>query len=224
MKIKLKKSDIVLIVIILIIIVSFIFIRLFASKSEPILLDYAKNKSTNIISSIINNSINKNIYNDTYDEIIKIEKDNYGNITNLNINNKNINKILYLVTNDILNNIKQLENGKYKDKYISNKDSIYYVPIGVIHDNPVLVNIGPKIPFKLDFLGSVDNKTITNIKEYGINSSMVEVFINLNLKVQIILPFRSETFNVSKNILLDSKIIQGKIPNYYGGLISNRTN
>ena len=135
-----------------------------------------------------------------------------------------INKILYLVTNDILNNIKQLENGKYKDKYISNKDSIYYVPIGVIHDNPVLVNIGPKIPFKLDFLGSVDNKTITNIKEYGINSSMVEVFINLNLKVQIILPFRSETFNVSKNILLDSKIIQGKIPNYYGGLISNRTN
>ena len=223
MRIKLKKSDVILIIIVLIIIVSFIFIRIFTYKSEPILLDYAKIKSVNIISSLINNSVNKIIYKSDYDEIIEIEKDSNANITNLNFNNKSINEILYLVTNDILYNIKQLENGEYNNlnaEYVTKKDSVYYVPIGIINDSPVLVNIGPKIPFKLDFLGSVNNETITNIKEYGINSSMVEVFVNLNLQVQIILPFKSETFSVNKNILLDSKIIQGKIPNYYGGIIS----
>ena len=114
MRIKLKKSDVILIIIVLIIIVSFIFIRIFTYKSEPILLDYAKIKSVNIISSLINNSVNKIIYKNDYDEIIEIEKDSNGNITNLNFNNKSINEILYLVTNDILYNIKQLENGESK--------------------------------------------------------------------------------------------------------------
>ena len=45
-------------------------------------------------------------------------------------------------------------------------------------------------------------------------------YLNINLNVGVILPFKSENVSVSKNILLESKIVQGQIPQYYGGIIT----
>ena len=222
-KFNIKKSDIILCIIILILIVTYILIKIFTFRSEPILLDYAKRKSTNIVSTLIDKSINEVLYNKEYEDLIEIEKDNNGQIVNLNFNNKEINDILYLSTENILKSVKLLENGNFDEldtEYIGDRELLYYVPIGVIHNIPVLVNIGPRIPFKIEILGSVENKTETSVKEYGINSSIIEVFLNINLQVQVILPFKTENYLSTKNILLDSKIIQGKIPEYYGGSIS----
>lgn len=213
MKLNIKDGDIVLLIIVLILIVSYIFIKIFSYRSEPILMDYAKRKTNNIVSSIINKSINDVIYKNSYENIIQIDKDKNGNITNLNFDSKKINELLYLTTNDILNSIDDLE-------HINSKDKVYYVPMGVIHNIPILVNIGPKIPFKIEIISSTNNSSYTNIKEYGINSSIVEVFIKIDIQIQVILPFRSEIIDVEKDILLDSKIVQGKIPEYYGGLLS----
>ena len=206
-----KQSDIVLIIIITILIISYLFIKIFTFKSEPILLDYAKRYSINTISNIINKCISEVLLEYEYEDIIEIEKDNNGIVESLNINNKIINEILYNSTKNILENIDNLE---------KNNNLIFYVPIGVIHDMPILVNIGPKIPFKIDILGSINNETLTQIKEYGINSSMIEVYLSIDMQVQVILPFVSETIDINKKILLDSKVIQGQMPEYYGGLLS----
>lgn len=210
-KIKIKNSDIVLIIIIVILLITYIFLKIFTYRSEPILLDYAKRKSTNMISSLINKSINEVLLKYNYENIIEIEKDKNGKVENLNINNKDVNEILYLTTDNVLNNIELLEKNKL----------LLYVPIGVIHNIPILVNIGPKIPFKIEILSSTNNDTFTKVKEYGINSSIVEVYLNVNIQLQVILPFTSEIIDVNKQLLLDSKIIQGDIPEYYGGLLTS---
>ena len=210
-KIKIKNSDIVLIIIIVILLITYIFLKIFTYRSEPILLDYAKRKSTNMISSLINKSINEVLLKYNYENIIEIEKDKNGKVENLNINNKDVNEILYLTTDNILNNIELLEKNKL----------LLYVPIGVIHNIPILVNMGPKIPFKIEILSSTNNDTFTKVKEYGINSSIVEVYLNVNIQLQVILPFTSEIIDVNKQLLLDSKIIQGDIPEYYGGLLTS---
>ena len=129
-KIKIKNSDIVLIIIIVILLITYIFLKIFTYRSEPILLDYAKRKSTNMISSLINKSINEVLLKYNYENIIEIEKDKNGKVENLNINNKDVNEILYLTTDNILNNIELLEKNKL----------LLYVPIGVIHNIPILVN------------------------------------------------------------------------------------
>ena len=210
-KIKIKNSDIVLIIIIVILLITYIFLKIFTCRSEPILLDYAKRKSTNMISSLINKSINEVLLKYNYENIIEIEKDKNGKVENLNINNKDVNELLYLTTDNILNNIELLEKNKL----------LLYIPIGVIHNIPILVNIGPKIPFKIEILSSTNNDTFTKVKEYGINSSIVEVYLNVNIQLQVILPFTSEIIDVNKQLLLDSKIIQGDIPEYYGGILTS---
>jgi len=217
--IHLKKSDVFLSIIVIILLMTYIFLRIFSYKSHTILLNYAKRKSINIISTIINKSLDEVLYNENYEEIIELKNDYEADISDININNKQINQMLYSMTENILNSISMLEDGNYDDintNYTNNEDLIYYVPIGVILNIPVLVNLGPKIPFKIDILGSVNNEVLTEIKDYGINNSLIEVKLKTYLQVQVILPFMSETFDVEKNIIIDSKIIGGKIPDYYG--------
>lgn len=204
-----KKSDIIILIIVLILIVSYIFIKLFTIRSESYLLEYSNKKSTNIVTSIINKSISEVLLSDDYENLINVEKNDNDNITNLNFNNKKINDILNKSTTYILSNIKELE---------SNDSLIFYVPIGIIHNIPVLVNISPKIPFKINIIGDVVSDTKINIEDYGINNSMIEIALNITMQVQIILPFKSNTISIDKKILLDNKVIQGQIPTYYGGL------
>ena len=204
-----KLSDKIFFVILLIIIVTVIYIKIFSSRSELILLDYASFKSTNMISSIINNSINDVLLENTYDNIITESKDKTGNIVNINFDNLIVNRLLYQITDNLLNN----QSLKYKDKS-------FFVPLGVIYNIPVLNNMGPKIPFRLEFIKGINSEAKINIKEYGINSSMVELIININIQMEVIMPFKSKAVSIDKNVILDSKIVQGKVPDYYGGLIS----
>ena len=114
--------------------------------------------------------------------------------------------------------------GKYDNlniDYLQETDLIFNVPIGVIYDIPILVGIGPKIPFKLDIITNSDNSVYTNIRDYGINNSIIEVILKINLNIQIILPFTSKEMQIVKEIPIDTKIIQGKVPTYYGSIGSN---
>ena len=220
---KIKTSDYILLVILFIVIVSFIEIKYFSHKSETILLDYSSNKITNIINEIINESINNKIYRYKYNDIIKIDGQNNENITSIDFDNEIVNSMLYMVSDEILGKIKLLESNNYDNlnlKYISSNDKVYYVPYGVIYGSSILSNLGPKIPFKISLVGSTNNETKINIDEYGINSSKVEVVLNINFKMMVLLPFKSKEIVINKTIILDSKIIQGKVPDYYGGMFS----
>lgn len=220
---KIKTSDYIILVILFIVIVSFIEIKYFSHKSETILLDYSSNKITNIINEIINESINNKIYRYKYNDIIKIDGQNNGNITSIDFDNEIVNSMLYMVSDEILGKIKLLESNNYDNlnlKYISSNDKVYYVPYGVIYGSSILSNLGPKIPFKISLVGSTNNETKINVEEYGINSSKVEVVLNINFKMMVLLPFKSKEIVINKTIILDSKIIQGKVPDYYGGMFS----
>lgn len=220
---RIKKCDKILLTLIIIFICTYIMIITFSNKSEVLLMEYAKNNTKNIMGLIINNSLNNILYKNKESNYIIIEKDNEGKITNLNFDTNKINKITYILSKKLFDDVKKIEEGKYNDldiKYITNNDLVYFIPIGIIHDNVIFNNLGPKIPFKIELIGNVDIGNNIELKDYGINSFIVEVYLNINLNVGVILPFKSENVSVSKNILLESKIVQGQIPQYYGGIIT----
>lgn len=214
--------DKIIILTISVFLLTYLMIKLFTIKSEKILLDYAQNKSMQLSSILINNAIYEITYNNNYESFMKtnINKDN---MLDIELDNKKANEILFQINDNILRNINNIEKGNFtifSDKYLDD-NLIFSVPIGVIYDIPILVGIGPKIPFKLDIIANTNNSIYTNIKEYGINNSIIEVILKINLNIQIILPFSSKEVNISKDIPIDTKIIEGKVPTYYGGLIKN---
>lgn len=232
-KIRLKKyknitgSDIILLIMIIILIICYIMLKVFTIKSEKILLNYAENKSKELSQLLVNNALEEIIIDANVEDIINLEKNQNNEIISLDFNNVKINEIELKISKNIQKNLKKLEENKKNsltEKYYDNKiDIIYEVPMSIIYDVPILVGIGPKVPFKLDVLGNVKTNVITNIKEYGINNSLVEVILNMKINIQIILPFSSKNIVIESNVPLKTKVIQGKIPTYYGGIISNKT-
>ena len=222
-----KKEDLILAIIVLVIIVSYIMLKIFTIKSEKILLNYAENKSKELSLMLINNAIEKNIVSSKLDDIIIIEKNESNEIISVDFDNQKIHTITTQINNNIQKNLLKLENDKDNEiisrYYNNNKKIIYDVPMSVIYDVPVLTGLGPRIPFKLDVLGNINSNMITNIKDYGINNSLIEISIEVSTEIQIILPFSSKNIVTKNTIPLKTKIIQGKIPTYYGNTITSKS-
>ena len=209
--IKFTLLDKIIILTMVIFLITYLMLKLFTIKSEIVLSNYAKNKSIQLSTELINSSLYEILYDKEYDTFMNTTNGS-SDMLDISLNNKKVNELLFLVNDNLLKNINLLER---------NDGLIFNVPIGVIYDIPVLVGIGPKIPFKLDIIASSDNTVYTNIRDYGINNSIIEVILKINLNVQILLPFTSKEVQIEKEIPIDTKIIEGKVPTYYGGIISN---
>ena len=223
-KITLNIEDQIIIITAIICIIVYILLNRFTIKSKEILEDIANNKSAEISNIIINESLKEVIINNNLQSIINITRNDNDEITNIDLNTTTANKILYEVNNSMMKNINNMENNKLKNlnlEYFDEKENIFKVPFGIIHDIPILIPLSPNIPLKVKILGNVTNEIITEVKEYGINNSIIELRIKCIINLQIILPFKSKNIKNEKNILLSSQIIQGKVPDYYGGIISS---
>lgn len=218
-------NKIIIIVIIFIIFLNvFFLIKSFSNKSRLFLLDFAESESIELSTILINKSIYEILNNVRNEDIVKIIRNEDNEILDVSYNTNILNNIIYLVSDNILKNISNIEKCKLNDlnlKYYNIDDLIYYIPFGIIYNKAILTDIGPKIPYKVSFIGSVDTHINTNVKSYGINNSLIENFLNINLNIMVIFPFASKNVNINKNILLSSNIINGKIPSYYGGIITN---
>ena len=95
---------------------------------------------------------------------------------------------------------------------------IYEVPIGVVFGNSFLSNVGPKIPVRIKYSGNVGLDVKTKVKEYGINSALIEVYIYVEVTQRTILPFQSKDIKLTSQIPVIMKVVKGEVPNYISGI------
>lgn len=222
-----------MVILILVLIFTFWIIHLFNKKATPILLNYAELETKKIATIIINRAVSKQIASEiSLDELIITHKNSDNEIQSVDFNPYLVNKVLNSVTNTIQLNLKWLEEGKVdmielpesvtidydEDKF--KKGIIYEIPVGAITKNSFFSNLGPKIPVKLNLIGSVECGINTKVKDYGINNVVLEVSVNAKVSEQVALPFTSKIINISTDIPVAMKIIEGKVPNYYSNGIS----
>ncbi len=222
-----------LFILILVIIVSFFIIYVFSKKAFPILLEYANHETKKLATVIINRAVSKQLAEEIkIDDLIETTKNNNGEIQSVDFKPYMVNKVLNTVTNTIQLNLKWLEEGKIDmielpdnvtidyDKENLRKGIIYEIPIGAITKNTFLSNLGPKIPVRLNLVGSVECNINTKITDYGINNAIIEIGVNAKVNEKVILPFTSEEISVNTTIPVAMKIIEGKVPNYYANGLS----
>ena len=111
-KIAIKMEDIIIIIIVMIFLLTYIFIKIFTEKSKIILLEYAKNKSVEVSTMIINESIKEALIEEKINDIIKIKKNEKNEIISVDFDNVKTNKILYNVNYSMMNYIKKIENNE----------------------------------------------------------------------------------------------------------------
>lgn len=227
MRLKKKKKLHSKILILLFIILGIYFsLKLLSNKITPILLNYAENETRRIANIIVSKAVDSEILEIIDDNFFLITKED-GEIKSIDFDPVKLNNFLTKIIDKVQTNLKLLEHGEVDKLDLDNSELIYYdkeklkegvfyeIPMGVIFNNPLLNNLGPKVPVKLTLMGEVISNLETKITNYGINNALIETSINLKLTEKVLLPISSKSINVEYNIPLSIKMIQGSIPNYY---------
>jgi len=181
--------------------------------------------SRNIINTINTNTVNGNIRIDllknyNMNDLIKVNYE--GNkITDIDYNLENAYEILIAIKKEIIKNIEVEMPNIYNYRYVVNNNTVIVeMPFYNYTHNILIANLGPKIMVQLSMIRLIDGSVKTKIKNYGINSLLLELYINFSITSTIVVPNAKEMdITSSYDILISSKVIQGEIPSLYNGLL-----
>ena len=178
-----------------------------------------------IIFSLYSKKLNPKL-NDYIDFLVKDEI--YKKVIKSNnfITNEEVNDILYIDKNKS-NEIVYLDydiDKTYKllNKYIdslkkdNSKSKILTVPFFIASDNIIVSSLGPKIKFKYEIIDNVKGKIKTKVTDFGVNNALVEMYFELEIGYLVVIPMNKKESVLKTEILISSKIINGKVPTFYG--------
>lgn len=178
-----------------------------------------------IIFSLYSKKLNPKL-NDYIDFLVKDEI--YKKVIKSNnfITNEEVNNILYIDKNKS-NEIVYLDydiDKTYKllNKYIdslkkdNSKSKILTVPFFITSDNIIISSLGPKIKFKYEIIDNVKGKIKTKVTDFGVNNALVEMYFELEIGYLVVIPMNKKESVLKTEILISSKVINGKVPTFYG--------
>jgi sporulation protein YunB len=201
LKERLKRKYYILITFLISLFLFIIIFSLYSKKLNPKLNDY--------IDFLVKNEIYKKV----------IKSNNF-------ITNEEVNDILYIDKNKS-NEIVYLDydmDKTYKllNKYIdslkkdNSKSKILTVPFFIASDNIIISSLGPKIKFKYEIIDNVKGKIKTKVTDFGVNNALVEMYFELEIGYLVVIPMNKKESVLKTEILISSKIINGKVPTFYG--------
>ena len=183
-------------------------------------MNYSIAQMKRITSIIINRSINSDILNKSdMDKLYIINKDD--GVMTITLDSIIVNSITDNISDVCEDNLRLIEESKYnilKDKFNIGEE-LFYVPSSILFNNTILSLIGPRIPINLKILGNVTSGIDTNVKDYGINNSLITISSEITVEVMVILPFSSDYVSITNYVPISIKLIQGKVPEFYTGNI-----
>lgn len=197
-------KKIIFLIVILLFIFTIIVLYIYDKKISVSLIKYAKIESKKIGIDIVSKNVSDEVIKVLDKEnIFDIEKDNNGNIELIDYNTKTVNKILSVASKTVVKNFDDIEK---KDDGIVAK-----VPMGIVTNNLFLENLGPKVPIRLSLVGNVLTSLKTRVKEYGINSALVEISIRIEANVEVLVPLRVEQIKIVNEVPISIKIVEGNV-------------
>lgn len=201
-------SFIVLIIVIIVILnitVVFFDQRVMPSVTE-IATIMAKSQTLDIINKKSVDILSKDF---KYDEMVKIEKDNQGNIILIQADTGKLNYIAAELSTECNKELSDMKNTAIK------------VPLGWMSDKSAFYNIGPKISVEIEPIGNISTSYESKFESAGINQTRHKIYLNVTAKIRLRLPLRNQDAEVSTQVPVSDTIIVGKIPNTTLGFPTN---
>lgn len=195
----------------------YIFISISLSFFLAIILFILYTKSVSQkINVFAKNYFEKESYNIINTEIAKLDTSSINNIIKIYYNKKD--EISY-VDYDLAKSYELLN--KLTENIKANMGDIdVSLPFFVETNNVFLYNLGPSIKLKIKYADSIITKLYTKVTDYGLNNAMIELFVNISINGKALSMVDSNDIVVNYDLLISSKVINGKVPSMYGGIIN----
>ena len=188
-------------------------------------------KSISYSAMIKIEELTKHYMNDTIKEYLNLDTNDYiklnlvnNNIVNVDIDNNKCNFLLKNIINDLEGNVKRIEKGEITNYHNlemlrSNNGIVVFMPIGVATKSTLFARLGPKVPVKVSFLENVNAYVDVEVENYGINNSLIKLYIKMEVEEIVELPIVKDRNTIEYKFLISSKLVNGEVPNIFGGSI-----
>lgn len=204
---------------------NFISLYFVEKRISPIIHNVAKVELQRMATEAIIASIEENVTRKVdMDELI-LEKYREGRASTFSFNPKVYNEVLTSTTEDIERRLGLEKNGQPTNENNSGTHSqmqniVYHIPLGVATNVNLFANFGPEVPVRLSLVRDVDSQIRTKMTHSGINNTFFELFVDIEVEMQIVIPFYSDREPIKQSVKIGDYFIEGEVPSYYGTGIS----
>ncbi len=200
--IKIKKFSIIIWIMTIAVITFSVILNSIMPIFERLCIDKAKAVATTVTNQKATEVMNTYEYSD----IVKIHKDDNNNITMIESNIVNINKIISdvaLYIQDALNDSKKQD---------------VSIKLGSITGINIFSGMGPDIPIEISTIGNIETDFRSEFISQGINQTLHRVYLDIVCEVSILTPFKTINETINNQLIIAENIIVGNIPSTYYNL------
>ncbi len=165
---------------------------------------YVENKAVVYAQNYIQEAIMENVISEiNISSLYIIKEDSNQQVESVLINTAQVNKILGLVNQSLENSFSDLESETLS------------LPFNALFGETLFSKYGPDINLKIIPIGKYTCDIESTATQYGINNSLFEIFIKVDLNIETIIPLQRGENEVSCKIPIVMQIIHGEVPRYY---------
>ena len=173
-------------------------------RIRPTLLQLAMTQAKVIATRAINEAIRADITPDIqYQNLIKLQLNTEGQVTLIQPNTGEINRISSEATLAVQKRLENLPN------------EVIRIPFGQIAGSKIMAGFGPKIPVKVIPIGFVTSNINDRFVSTGINQVRHQVFLTINATIKLVVPLVNQEVRVSSDVPLVETVIVGEVPQVY---------
>lgn len=171
--------------------------------AESIIINYSRN--------IIDQGVTNGVINDLNGEsLVQEVYDSNGKVSYAYLDAKKINMIRTNTSKYITEAVEVINNQE-------NFKSID-IPLGYFFGRNYFLSNGIKVPIELEVIGNQSIEIKSNVKSYGLNTTIIQIDLYVSLDIQSVIPFQSAKIETTTIIPLSLEIMNNDIPYYLGDL------
>ncbi|MFT8361894.1 MAG: sporulation protein YunB [Sporolactobacillus sp.] len=159
-------------------------------------------------------------------QLIVTHMNNNKEVTDYSLNPQAVNHVKGIISDRILWFLRAAEKGQIALTNSPDEDLTFHqhgndqgivadIPLGQVLNNALLSNYGPTIPVEMDVVSNVQTDLRWSYKNVGINTVIFMIYLDVKVKVDVIVPFAMQSETISQHLLLGSKILPLNVPYYY---------
>ena len=142
----------------------------------------------------------------TYQNIMRIEKDDSGNIVSMDTD---------VVA---LNELKTEINLQIQEKLKSYEKQEFSIPIGTLLGSDIFRDRGPSVPLRCTLLSNVLCDFKNEFDSAGINQTRHAILLEVKTEIRAMIPGYESTMGVTTDFCVAETVIVGEVPEVYAGL------
>ena len=176
-----------------------------ASHLKTLLNDLAVTRVSSTVNRLVSQAVNEAVNNGeiSYADLICFEKDNNGQITALQSNIAEFNRLQAFITQDV------------SERLNRNSEITLSIPIGTLLGSALLAGRGPSFNIRMQTAGNCTARLENRFTDAGINQTTHSILLYVDVSVSILLPgFRTYT-KVTNVYSVAETVIIGTVPENY---------